>query len=759
MATAAMMASAAASDHATKDVDGYDAGLLSEVAARVIQHHFRVWRQRRLSLLMDVENDLNVLCLSESESRHTLHGLESDDEQAAPTPQPSQQQQQRHEEDCRRDVVEAASFGEEGTVRREPDKNALGQGTRRAMSDVDQNAMAAARVSQSTDKLRDILSYLERADRSAQILQYERENAAPPQSTGGASGASVAPGRLSKDASGFSRGDVLPPTRAIPNASTSGTPSFAKQEGAISAVCSGVHTKIRGLQDRLHEQGQALGDAEERVAQGLARERKLELDFKASLSDALDRQSKEHEKSLARHLSFIDRILKDKDLLSKKCERMAEDLKAVECMYNAKADKLNAQWSDELKKQKQVWASAEKARREVWLADKTKEIRELTIKGLEPEIQRLVQKHKAEVEELEAKHAQVTKDKVSESRQNHAFYVDSLREQWRRERDDLIEHERSVASNRLREQAERYDAQLDALRMRLVSDFDAKLTSIEATKREEQSKHENAISWLRKKHNEEVNTMSAEFDRQFQGVNRRHENEKAAMKDKFQAEQEGWRDMIVKRLHQEFSNKEESMRRAVQTERNAEIEVVVTRLEEEAQLAREAHDREHAEAVQAMRRDHQKELRELQDKMSKYTDMYREAKHMQQRSEKEISTIDSLNKASSREIAVKAETISFLEKQLAASRKETEQRDKDIRAMYQERLDVLQQKLASASEIAKQGEDARKALSDRLAQQETKAKADMDEIEGRVKDAILKRDQIIHKLQNELEAMSAELGA
>ena len=201
------------------------------------------------------------------------------------------------------------------------------------------------------------------------------------------------------------------------------------------------------------------------------------------------------------------------------------------------------------------------------------------------------------------------------------------------------------------------------------------------------------------------------------------------------------------------------MRRAVQTERNAEIEVVVTRLEEEAQLAREAHDREHAEAVQAMRRDHQKELRELQDKMSKYTDMYREAKHMQQRSEKEISTIDSLNKASSREIAVKAETISFLEKQLATSRKETEQRDKDIRAMYQERLDVLQQKLASASEMAKHGEDARKALSDRLAQQETKAKADMDEIEGRVKDAILKRDQIIHKLQNELEAMSAELGA
>ena len=49
----------------------------------------------------------------------------------------------------------------------------------------------------------------------------------------------------------------------------------------------------------------------------------------------------------------------------------------------------------------ELWGAAEKARRDQWVADKTKEIKEATVRGLEPDIQRLVARHRDETRKLE----------------------------------------------------------------------------------------------------------------------------------------------------------------------------------------------------------------------------------------------------------------------------------------------------------------------------------------------------------------------
>ena len=55
-----------------------------------------------------------------------------------------------------------------------------------------------------------------------------------------------------------------------------------------------------------------------------------------------------------------------------------------------------------MKKQKEVLEAAEKLRREKWIQEKTEQIKEMTVKGLEPDIQRLIAKHKAEIKKLKA---------------------------------------------------------------------------------------------------------------------------------------------------------------------------------------------------------------------------------------------------------------------------------------------------------------------------------------------------------------------
>ena len=55
-------------------------------------------------------------------------------------------------------------------------------------------------------------------------------------------------------------------------------------------------------------------------------------------------------------------------------------LQAAEAKHAAGVESLKEGWVVELKKQKEAWSAAEKGRRDIWLADKTKQVKELTVK-------------------------------------------------------------------------------------------------------------------------------------------------------------------------------------------------------------------------------------------------------------------------------------------------------------------------------------------------------------------------------------------
>lgn len=74
----------------------------------------------------------------------------------------------------------------------------------------------------------------------------------------------------------------------------------------------------------------------------------------------------------------------------------------------------------ELEKQKQTYVAAEKVRRERWRAEETQRIKEATVKSLEPEIQRIIGRGKAEIQKLKAVH------EVSKSTCNTLFTTTRL---------------------------------------------------------------------------------------------------------------------------------------------------------------------------------------------------------------------------------------------------------------------------------------------------------------------------------------------
>ena len=58
----------------------------------------------------------------------------------------------------------------------------------------------------------------------------------------------------------------------------------------------------------------------------------------------------------------------------------------------------------ELTKVRQVAAAADKLKREKWRAEESHRIKEATVRSLEPEIQRIIHKGKADIHRLKSKH-------------------------------------------------------------------------------------------------------------------------------------------------------------------------------------------------------------------------------------------------------------------------------------------------------------------------------------------------------------------
>lgn len=99
-------------------------------------------------------------------------------------------------------------------------------------------------------------------------------------------------------------------------------------------------------------------------------------------------------------LIFFSRLLADKDSLSSKCTSLASEIQSIEARHEQAIASLKERWAAELKRQKDAWSAAEKIKRDSWAEEKTKEVKELTIKGLEPEIHRLMGKHRADMRKV-----------------------------------------------------------------------------------------------------------------------------------------------------------------------------------------------------------------------------------------------------------------------------------------------------------------------------------------------------------------------
>ena len=574
----------------------------------------------------------------------------------------------------------------------------------------------SVRASVSDDKLASIMSYLDAVENEGVVPAHHA--AGVPAFKESSNNRRVVPDWVR---SGFSA-----PTHSQPPVASSMTailPAYAPQipipglcdegtdlggEGGVALatatnVYEGVRARMETMKSELQRRDKLVAklEAELRIAYDRAA---------AQTAQQLQDQRTAHETATQRHLDFAERLLKDKDELAGRCAELSESLAAAEARHASQSAEMKTSYAEQLKKAKTRWEEAQAK----WESEKTNEIKEMTIRGLEPEIQRLVQKHRNEVGDLIEKHREETRRLESHLTTKHEDAMRALRAEMNAQFEEELERERASGSARLRDQAEQHEQNMKTFRERAAADGTSSTEMYEKGRREEREKYEQVTKRLNEEHRAREERMADQAAASADAVRRRHESDLASLQTRLDQESAAWRAKVTAKAQEALREREKTIKARAVAERDREIELIAARLREEA--------------VNVVGDSHAEELRRTRERAD--------------RAERAAS-------AAERESASAKDKAGVLERELKAVR-ETAIKEGVVGGAFEDRISAIAKAAAAAEKRAAECEaelaNARLMKEDEAAQ-----------LEARVHRAIGKKDETIAQLTAQLNATKALL--
>lgn len=550
------------------------------------------------------------------------------------------------------------------------------------------------------------------------------------------------PGSGEQDDDAVSVGGVS----GVSGATHGGRPAFLAE-----SVYEGVRNKMRRLQDEVRDRDAQIAQLQQEVEALHAAQRCSALEADERTSELLAAQRAEYEGAVARHLAFIDRLMADNGGLNKQLAQLTEQLRAADERQERAIGKLKDGWEVELRRQKELWAAGEKQRRDAWMAAKAAEIKDVTVKGLEGEVQKLLSRHKAELAAVQQAAAEEARRHLDTYVAQNELAVRQLKERLGREAEEAVEKERAAAATRLREVSERYEQQLQTQRMRLVADADLRLEQLEQARKEEKKRYEEAVAAAREAGEERVRQLEEDWRREKEGLRKAHEKQLDSLREQYETGQEGWRAAMAERAKQEVEQRVTAIKDKLTQERNEEIEAVMARLEAEHACAMERCHEESRRREEAAATRSAAAVKEAKKAEAKMAERFRAAGVASQAAEERVAAAELSLQEVRRELDAKNSTIRWLESQVSAAKEEAHARERDLRVLGQEKAAVAADAVAAAEERLAQALEEQREL-------RSKHSAEMQHVEARVKATLARREEVIAGLREQLAAVTAELG-
>ncbi|XP_051771569.1 centrosomal protein of 131 kDa isoform X2 [Ctenopharyngodon idella] len=521
---------------------------------------------------------------------------------------------------------------------------------------------------------------------------------------------------------------------------------LSEEDLAVVEQASATAAEVTGSMMRLKLELDEKKRTVNMLQTALAQQRELTIrhvkETEKELNHTFQLQKQQYEATIQRHLTFIDQLIDDKKALSEKCEEVVGELKQVDQKYTKKIAQMQEQHELEIKKLKELMSATEKIRREKWIDEKTKKIKEITVKGLEPEIQKLISKHKQELKKLRVLHEAELLQADERAAQRYVRQSEELRQQLERERDEQCQRERELAKQRFEKQLQEEENALQQQRRRLykeVSEEKERITQLAARQHAE-------LEDLRKQLEENSSlagrALREELEKNRDEQERRHQVEIKALKERLEIEKQTWEENYMKKEEAWLLSRERELKEEVRRGRDKEIELAIQRLEEETRGAREECERAADNRIKRVREKYETEIRDLERSERAALQKQQEMREKHSEMEAELLRLQSLLRQREQEISDLTQ----------ARDKLSDERRSLAEVIRQEFAERLVETEEENRRMKMEASEAKARLRLEVERVSREKEEELAEVHQRVKSAILKKEETVNNLRKQHEA-------
>ena len=226
-----------------------------------------------------------------------------------------------------------------------------------------------------------------------------------------------------------------------------------------------------------------------------------ELQYKENINKELNKQKYEYEEKIEELKLLIENLINEKKNLNEKINNINNIYEKKENEYKNKIKEIIEYYKLENEKNKDAWYKAEKLRRKKWEENKIKEIKEITIKNLEPELDKILKDHKKELIEKEENlkdNFRIIKEKLIINYENK---IENMKKIYIKEKEELQEKERKEYIKRLREQNIRLEDQHNSEQKKWYINLQDEIKRLEELRNKDKINYENDLINLANKYN------------------------------------------------------------------------------------------------------------------------------------------------------------------------------------------------------------------------------------------------------------------
>eukprot|EP01083_Nonionella_stella_P195447 719974_1 len=407
-----------------------------------------------------------------------------------------------------------------------------------------------------------------------------------------------------------------------------------------SQILGDIQSRMAEMRVQVRDKSQTIEILEKTIqnlkAEGIQMRKRL---IKQS-KDKIMSQKKEYEQTIQRHLSFIDRLLADKEMLNAKCEALTDKMTESETQFSAKLDDISAQHKRNIQKHKEAWEAGEKARRDMWMKEKTKSIKESTIRSLEPQLQRLIEKNQNTADSKEREKMESLQDQERKLRLEMQREIRKISELMLKDHETSVQKERDDANIRLKAQIDRFESQLADQRKDLSKEFDEQRRILESEFRDRERTLEDSVRKASTREVTRVTELERKHAAELEDITRKERVALKQAREQWKIERDQWQQQRNNDLQNELKVKERETRERVAEQSRREIDMIISKFTEENQTNKDSLIEEYERMINKDKDEHAEEIRTIRQKESEWMQKYMELSEPHLRAKERVSALE-----------------------------------------------------------------------------------------------------------------------